>query len=80
VGKFAKLDRSERAEKKGERAGAAVKPSYIFSSKEEEQELEEEIKRNIEYLEQSSSVIYKSKEELEREAFTFSHDGRNPRE
>jgi WD40 repeat protein len=49
------------------------KYGYLGRSKREEEELEEEVKKNIEYLEQTSSVIYKNKEEAEQENFTFSN-------
>lgn len=37
--------------------------------------LEEEVRKNIEYLEQTSSVIY-NKQELDQEGYTFSEDHR----
>lgn len=53
--------------------GEREKYGYLGRSKREEEELEEEVKKNIEYLEQTSSVIYKNKEEAEQENFTFSN-------
>ena len=42
-------------------------------AKGEDEDLEEEVRKNIEYLEQTSSVIY-NKEELENEGYTFSNN------
>ena len=51
---------------KNERA----KYSYLMSKREDD-ELEEEVRKNIEYLEQTSSVIY-NKEDLESDNYGFS--------
>jgi hypothetical protein len=48
------------------------KQSLVYKSKHSDEELEEEVKKNIEYLEQTSSVVFKPKEDIQ-ESYTFSN-------